>query len=48
MKILAISLLCEKISIRAIARITGVHRDTIMRLGVCAWMKVANPSWTTS
>ncbi|HEX3797402.1 MAG TPA: hypothetical protein VH413_01775 [Verrucomicrobiae bacterium] len=33
-KTLAISLLCEGSSIRAIERITGVHRDTIMRLGV--------------
>src|SRR5689334_5802985 len=33
-KALAISLLCEGSSIRAIERITGVHRDTIMRLGV--------------
>ena len=29
-----ISMLCEDSSIRAIERITGVHRDTIMRLGV--------------
>ncbi len=29
-----ISLLCEDMSIRAIERITGIHRDTIMRLGV--------------
>ncbi len=33
-KVLAVSLLCEGSSIRAIERITGVHRDTIMRLGV--------------
>jgi IS1 family transposase len=33
-KVLAISMLCEGTSIRAIERITGVHRDTIMRLGV--------------
>src|ERR1051325_6388367 len=33
-KILAVSLLAEGSSIRAIERITGVHRDTIMRLGV--------------
>ncbi|HEX4119636.1 MAG TPA: hypothetical protein VH619_03330 [Verrucomicrobiae bacterium] len=30
----AISMLCECASIRAIERITGIHRDTIMRLGV--------------
>src|SRR5580704_2889704 len=30
----AVSLLCEGSSIRSIERITGVHRDTIMRLGV--------------
>lgn len=30
----AVSLLCEGTSIRAIERITGVHRDTVMRLGV--------------
>lgn len=29
-----VSLLCEGNSIRSIERITGVHRDTIMRLGV--------------
>src|SRR6186997_1000219 len=29
-----IAMLCEGSSIRAIERITGVHRDTIMRLGV--------------
>jgi transposase-like protein len=33
-KTLAVSMLCEGSSIRAIERITGVHRDTIMRLGV--------------
>ena len=33
-KILAISLLAEGSSIRAIERITNVHRDTIMRFGV--------------
>jgi IS1 family transposase len=33
-KNLAVSMLCEGSSIRAIERITGVHRDTIMRLGV--------------
>src|SRR3974390_2440914 len=30
----AVSLLCEGNSIRAVERITGVHRDTVMRLGV--------------
>jgi IS1 family transposase len=33
-KTAAISLLCEGSSIRAVERITGIHRDTIMRLGV--------------
>lgn len=33
-KIMAVSMLCENNSIRAIERMTGVHRDTIMRLGV--------------
>jgi IS1 family transposase len=30
----AVSLLCEGSSIRSIERVTGIHRDTIMRLGV--------------
>lgn len=33
-KALVVSMLCEGSSIRAIERITNVHRDTIMRLGV--------------
>lgn len=33
-KVMAVSMLCEGSSIRAIERVTGVHRDTIMRLGV--------------
>jgi IS1 family transposase len=33
-KVLAISMLAEDSSIRAIERVTGVRRDTIMRLGV--------------
>jgi IS1 family transposase len=33
-KVMAVSMLAEGSSIRAIERITGVHRDTIMRLGV--------------
>ena len=33
-KVAAISMLCEGNSIRSIERMTGVHRDTIMRLGV--------------
>jgi transposase-like protein len=33
-KVLAISMLCEGSSIRAVERVTGVHRDTIMRLVV--------------
>jgi transposase-like protein len=31
-----VSLLCEGNSIRSIERVTGIHRDTIMRLGVRA------------
>jgi hypothetical protein len=33
-KTLAVSMLAEGSSIRSIKRITGVHRDTVMRLGV--------------
>ncbi|MGH7968580.1 MAG: hypothetical protein ACREIC_07635 [Limisphaerales bacterium] len=33
-KVLAVSMLAEGSSIRAIERIAGVHRDTVMRLGV--------------
>ena len=33
-KVLAVSMLAEGSSIRAVERITSVHRDTIMRLGV--------------
>lgn len=33
-KIAAIAALCEGASIRAVERMTGIHRDTIMRLGV--------------
>ena len=33
-KVNAISMLCEGASIRSIERITGIHRDTVMRLGV--------------
>ena len=33
-KTMAVSMLCEGSSIRSIERIIGVHRDTIMRLGV--------------
>src|SRR5690242_3332637 len=33
-KVNAISMLCEGSSIRSIERITRIHRDTIMRLGV--------------
>jgi transposase-like protein len=34
MKAQAVSMLCEGNSIRAIERITGIHRDTVMRFGV--------------
>src|SRR5437660_7378857 len=30
----AVGMLCEGSSIRSIERITGIHRDTVMRLGV--------------
>ena len=33
-KTMAVGMLCEGVSIRAIERMTGIHRDTIMRLGV--------------
>jgi IS1 family transposase len=33
-KVLAVSMLAEGNSIRSIERITGIHRDTIMRLGI--------------
>jgi IS1 family transposase len=33
-KAAAVGMLCEGTSIRAVERITGIHRDTIMRLGV--------------
>lgn len=33
-KIMAVSMLCEGNSIRSVERMTGIHRDTIMRLGV--------------
>lgn len=33
-KVMAVSMLCEGASIRSIERITGIHRDTVMRLGV--------------
>ena len=34
-QIAVISALTEGCSIRATERLTGIHRDTIMRLGVC-------------
>src|SRR4051812_40097198 len=33
-KTAAVSMLCEGNSIRSIERMTGIHRDTVMRLGV--------------
>jgi transposase-like protein len=33
-KVQAVSVLCEGSSIRSIERVTGIHRDTVMRLGV--------------
>jgi IS1 family transposase len=34
LKATAVSMLCEGSSIRSIERMTGIHRDTVMRLGV--------------
>jgi hypothetical protein len=39
-KVMAVAMLCEGSSIRAIERMTGVHRDTIMRL-VFGWVMPA-------
>ena len=33
-KAAAVGMLCEGSSIRSVERITGIHRDTVMRLGV--------------
>ena len=33
-KAAAVGMLCEGRSIRSVERITGIHRDTVMRLGV--------------
>src|ERR1043165_678126 len=33
-KVMAVSMLCEGNSIRSVERMTGIHRDTVMRLGV--------------
>jgi hypothetical protein len=33
---MAIHALCEGSYIRSVERMTGIHRDTIIRLGVCA------------
>jgi hypothetical protein len=33
-KVLAVSMLAEGNSIRSVERITGIHRDTILRLGI--------------
>src|SRR6185503_11593677 len=41
-KVMAVSVLAEGSSIRSIERITGVHRDTIMRLGVKVGQGCAN------
>lgn len=41
-KTLAVSMLAEGNSIRSIERVTGVHRDTIMRLGVRIGEKMKN------
>src|SRR5207237_10429190 len=32
-KAAAVGMLCEGTSIRSVERITGIHRDTVMRLG---------------
>jgi transposase-like protein len=34
MKAQVVGMLCEGVSIRSIERLTGIHRDTVMRLGV--------------
>ena len=34
LKTQTVSMLCEGSSIRSIERMTGIHRDTVMRLGV--------------
>lgn len=34
LKATAVSMLCEGSSIRSVERITGIHRDTVMRLGI--------------
>lgn len=33
-KTMAVSMLAEGSSIRSIERVTGIHRDTVMRLGI--------------
>lgn len=33
-KVCAVGMLCEGNSIRSVERMTGIHRDTVMRLGV--------------
>lgn len=33
-QVLAVSMLCDGASIRSVERVTGIHRDTVMRLGV--------------
>ena len=42
----AIAALVEGASIRSVERMTGIHRDTIMRLMAIAWGKAALTSWT--
>lgn len=46
-KAVAICMICEGNSIRSVERMTGVHRDTIMRLGVRVG-EGCKQSWTRS
>jgi uncharacterized protein YerC len=47
-KVLAVSMLAEGNSIRSIERMTGVHSDTIMRLGVRVTAQLLKPMDTWS
>ena len=47
-KVAVISALAEGSGIRQIERITGVHRDTIMRLGVRVWWLKAARAYSTA
>jgi len=47
LKTTAVAMLCEGNSIRSIERMTGIHRDTVMRLGV-RMGEGCQKSWTKS